>query len=109
MTHKEIKAVFDRVFNGMVNPMFCHPEAYFEHNGYLCEVSRSLTTIEAAGITEKNIRKNPLAPFTMMFVSDGGWLTVLTKDGERTHFGGYFKTDEELDELKSAIGMINKD
>lgn len=99
MDTKEIKAVFDRTFNGMPNPIFCHPLKYFEHNGYLCEVANSASSSEVARGVSKNLHKTPLAMFGMMFGSCGAWLTVLTMDGERTSLGGQFRTENELNEL----------
>ncbi len=99
MKAKEIKAVFDRTFNGMPNPIFCHPYSYFEHNGYLCEVANSSSNAEVASETLRELYKTPFAIFNMMFGDCGAWLTVLTKEGERTSFGGHFDTPEELEEL----------
>lgn len=98
-TEKEIKAVFDRTFNGLPNPIFCHPYSYFEHNGYLCEVANSASNAEMAIKTQRNLHKTPLAILNMMFGDCGAWLTVLTKEGEKTSLGGHFDTPEELDEL----------
>ena len=99
----EIKAVFDRTFNGMPNPIFCHPVEYFEHHGYLCEVAVSATGSEMAKKTEKELNKTPLAIFNMMLVADCGLLTVLTADGQRTMYGGPFRTEEEREELLSEF------
>lgn len=99
MNAKEIKAVFDRTFNGMPNPIFCHPYSYFEHNGYLCEVANSASDAEAAMMVQKSLSRTPLAIFNMMFGDCGAWLTVLTMDGERTDLGGHFDSEEELNKL----------
>lgn len=103
METKEIKAVFDRTFNGMPNPIFCHPLRYFEHNGYLCEVSNSASSCEMAKAVERDLHKTPLAIFNMMFGDCGAWLTVLTMDGERTNLGGHFDTEEELNQLLEKL------
>ena len=103
MKEEEIKAVFDRTFNGMPNPIFCHPVRYFEHNGYLCEVANSASSVEVAREVSMNLHKTPLAMFGMMFADCGKWLTVLTKDGERTMLGGHFETDEELKQILEGI------
>ena len=103
MSAKEIKAVFDRTFNGMPNPIFCHPYSYFEHNGYLCEVANSASSAEMAMAVQRNLYKTPLAIFNMMFGDCGAWLTVLTKEGERTDFGGHFDCEEELNELLNEL------
>jgi len=99
----EIKAVFDRTFNGMPNPIFRYPVMYFEHNGYLCELAKSATSHEMAEETRRDLHKSPLAMFGMMFGDCGAWLTVLTKDGERTRFGGHVESDEDLEALKEEI------
>lgn len=103
METKEIKAVFDRTFNGMPNPIFCHPLRYFEHNGYLCEVANSASSCEMAKAVERDLHKTPLAIFNMMFGDCGAWLTVLTMDGERTSLGGHFDNEKELNELLEEI------
>lgn len=103
METKEIKAVFDRTFNGMPNPIFCHPVRYFEHNGYLCEVANSASSCEMAKAVERDLHKTPLAIFNMMFGDCGAWLTVLTMDGERTNLGGHFDSEDELNELLEEI------
>ena len=103
MEAKEIKAVFDRTFNGLPNPIFCHPVRYFEHNGYLCEVANSASSSEVARQVSKNLHKTPLAMFEMMFGDCGAWLTVLTMDGEKTSLGGHFDTDEELNQLLEKL------
>jgi hypothetical protein len=103
MDPKEIKAVFDRTFNGMPNPVFCHPYAYFERNGYLCEAADSASGGEIAKIVERDLYKTPLAIFEMVMGDCGAWLTVLTKDGERTRFGGHFDTEDELKQLLEEI------
>ncbi len=103
METKEIKAVFDRTFNGMPNPIFCHPLRHFEHNGYLCEVANSASSCEMALAVQHDLHKTPLAMFNMMFGDCGAWLTVLTMDGERTRFGGHFDSEEELNELLEEV------
>ena len=103
MNTKEIKAVFDRTFNGMPNPIFKYPVSYFEHNGYLCEVANSASSEEMAREVRKDLHKTPLAIFEMAMGDCGAWLTVLTMDGKRTLFGGHFDTEEELNALKEAI------
>ena len=103
METREIKAVFDRTFNGMPNPIFCHPYGYFEHNGYLCEVANSASSAETAKVVERDLNKTPLAIFNMMFGDCGAWLTVLTKEGERTGLGGHFNNEEELTELLNEL------
>ena len=103
MEAKEIKAVFDRTFNGMPNPIFFHPVRYFEHNGYLCEVANSASSAEVAREVSKNLYKTPLAMFEMMFGDCGAWLTVLTMDGEKTSLGGHFDTEEELNQLLEKL------
>ena len=103
MEPNEIKAVFDRKYNGLPNPVFCHPVKYFEHNGYLCEIANSASSAEMAEEVRQNLHKTPLAMFGMMFGDCGAWLTVLTKNGEETSFGGHFDTEEELEELKAQI------
>lgn len=103
METKEIKAVFDRTFNGMPNPIFCHPVRYFEHNGYLCEVANSASSAEVAREVSNNLHKTPLAMFGMMFGDCGAWLTVLTMDGDKTSLGGHFDTEEELNQLLEKL------
>ena len=103
METKEIKAVFDRTFNWMPNPIFCHPYCYFEHNGYLCEIANSETGAEMARATQRDLHKTPLAIFHMMFGDCGAWLTVLTMNGERTRFGGHVENEKELNELLEEI------
>ena len=103
MNENEIKAVFDRTFNGMPNPIFQHPMCYFEHNGYLCEIAGSKSSAEMAREVRQDLQKTPLAIFEMAMGDCGKWLTVLTKDGKRTQFGGHFETEEELEELKEEI------
>lgn len=103
MTPKEIKAVFDRTFNGMPNPIFSSPYRYFEHNGYLCECASSPSGAQMARVVERDLNKTPLAMFGMMFADCGNMLTVLTKDGEKTSFGGHFDSEEELTKLLEAI------
>lgn len=103
MKTNEIKAVFDRTFNGMPNPIFCHPYSYFEHNGYLCEVANSASNAEMARETERQLSHTPLAIFNMMFGNCGAWLTVLTMDGQRTSLGGHFDSEDELNELLEEI------
>ena len=103
METKEIKAVFDRTFNGMPNPIFCHPLRYFEHNGYLCEVANSASSCEMAQAVNRDLHKTPLAIFNMMFGDCGAWLTVLTMDAEKTNLGGHFESDEELNKLLEAL------
>lgn len=99
MSTNEIKSVFDRTFNGMPNPVFCHPYKYFEHKGYLCELASSASGAEMAREVGRDLNKTPLAMFGMMFADCGSMLTVLTANGERTSLGGQFDTQEELDEL----------
>lgn len=103
MTSNEIKAVFDRTFNGMANPIFCHPYKYFEHAGHLCDLAASPSGYSMAGGVRRRLNKTPLAIFDMMSCDCGNMLTVLTMDGEKTDFGGHFDNDEELDWLLSAI------
>ena len=99
MKTREIKAVFDRTFNGLPNPIFCHPFKYFEHNGYLCELASSASSAEMARITDRELYKTPLAIFNMALADCGNMLTVLTKDGERTDFGGHYDSLDELNNL----------
>lgn len=103
MDSKEIKAVFDRTFNGLPNPMFCHPISYFEHNGYLCELASSASLAEMAYAVQRDLHKTPLAIFNMMFANQGLYLTVLTKDGERTKFDTHINSEEELQKYKESI------
>lgn len=103
METKEIKAVFDRTFNGLPNPIFCHPMKYFEHHGYLCEVANSQSSAEVARQVSKNLYKTPLEMFNMMFGDCGSWLTVLTMDGEKTSLGGHFDTEDELNQLLEKL------
>ena len=103
MNTKEIKAVFDRTFNGMPNPIFCNPYSYFEHNGYLCELASSESGLKMAKRVKSELYKTPLAIFDMALADCGNWLTVLTMDGERTQFGGHFDTEEEFNELMEEI------
>ena len=103
MTLNEIKAVFDRTFNGMPNPVFCYPTSYFEHNGYLCETASSASKSEITEQVKRDLYKTPLAIFEMALGDCGCWLTVLTKGGERTRFGGHFDTEEEFNELMEKI------
>ena len=95
----EIKAVFDRRFNGMPNPIFCYPVSYFEHNGYLCEVAAA----NKVGSLDWRKVKSPLDIFDGLLVDDGYWVTVLTKDGESTALSGHIDSIEELEQLKSKI------
>ena len=99
MDAKEIKAVFDRVFNGKPNPIFCYPVLYFEHNGYLCEVAeaRKPSSLKWSDV------KSPLDIFEGLLVDDGAWVTVLTKDGQRTMLGGHIETIAELEQFKQRI------
>lgn len=99
MRTKEIKSVFDRTFNGMPNPVFCHPYKYFEHKGYLCELASSESGAEMARKVARDLNKTSLAMFGMMFAGCGNMLTVLTINGERTSFGGLFDSEEELNDL----------
>ena len=99
METQQIKSVFDRTFNGMPNPVFCHPYKYFEHKGYLCELATSASGAEMAREAERGLNKTPLAMFGMMFADCGNMLTVLTANGEQTSFGGHFRTQDELNEL----------
>ena len=103
MNSKEIKAVFDRTFNGMPNPIFCHPYSYFERNGYLCEIANSASSFEMAKAVERDLYKTPLAIFNMMFGNCGAYLTALTMDGQRTSFGGHFDSENELNELLEEL------
>lgn len=106
MESKAIKAVFDRTFNGLPNPIFCHPVRYFEHHGYLCEVANSASNAEMAIEIERDFLRrtmSPLCVFKMMFGDCGAWLTVLTMDGQRTSFGGHFENENELNELLEEI------
>ena len=103
MKQEEIKAVFDRTFNGIPNPIFCKPLRYFEHNGYLCEVANSASNVEMALETGRQLSHTPLAIFNMMFGDCGAWLTVLTMDGQRTSLGGHFDSEDELNELLEEI------
>ena len=103
METKEIKAVFDRTFNGLPNPIFCHPYSYFEYNEYLCEIANSASNAEMAQKTERQLRNTPLAIFNMMFGNCGAWLTVLTMDGKKTSFGGHIDSEDELNELLEEI------
>lgn len=103
MSTNEIKSVFDRTFNGMPNPVFCHPYKYFEHKGYLCELASSASGAEMAREVGRDLNKTPLAMFGMMFSDCGNMLTVLTANGERTSFGGQFRTENELNELLNMI------
>ncbi len=103
METQQIKSVFDRTFNGMPNPVFCHPYKYFEHKGYLCELASSASGAEMAREVERDLNKTPLAMFGMMFADCGNMLTVLTANGEQTSFGGQFRTENELNELLNKI------
>lgn len=103
MEAKEIKAVFDRTFNGMPNPIFCCPIKYFEHNGYLCETATSLSGPTVAREVERELHKTPLAIGMMMFADCGSYLTVLTRDGEKTSLGGHFDSEEELNNLLAEL------
>ena len=105
MDSKEIKAVFDRTFNGMPNPIFCHPISYFEYNGYLCELASSASSLEMARTIDKDWGKQrmPLSIFKMMFAEQGLYLTVLTKNGELTEFNTHINSKEELEKYKASI------
>ena len=103
MDSKEIKAVFDRTFNGMSNPIFCHPYSYFERNGYLCEIANAASSAEMAYAVQRDLHKTPLAICNMMLGNCGAWLTVLTMDGQRTSFGGHFDSENELNELLEEL------
>ncbi len=106
MKPKEIKAVFDRTFNGLPNPVFCYPVGYFEHKGFLCEIATSPSGENMAQQVKKKLYRNPLAIFDMMFSDCGNWLTVLTPTGERTEYGGHFDTKAELETLLSELPDI---
>ena len=103
MKAKDIKATFDRKFNGLPNPVFCYPVEYFEHNGFLCEIATSPSGKEMAEQVKVKLPKTPLAIFDMLFSDCGHWLTVLAPNGDSTEYGGHFDTKEELEKLLSAI------
>lgn len=104
MNEIEIKKVFHKTFNGLPNPLYCHPQKYFKHRGHLCEIATSATSTEMEAVTLKKMRHmDPLAVLNMGFANCGSMLTVLTPEGDRTPYDGPF--DDE-DGLKALLGKI---
>lgn len=99
MTPKEIRKVFDETFNGLPNPIFSKPVEYFEHKGYLCELASSVCRTP----TWHRLYKTPLAVFDQIFSPAGLWVTVLTKDGERTELSGHIDCKEDLNKFLEAL------
>ena len=73
MKTKEIKAVFDRTFNGLPNPVFCHRIGYFEHKGFLCEIATSPSGENMAQQVKEKLYKNPLAIFDVNYPRMNSW------------------------------------
>jgi len=103
MQEEEIKAVFDRVFNGMPNPIFCHPVSYFECNGYLCEVAASASYCEIVRDIERELYRSPLDIFRLLFGHCGAYVTVITKDGEKTDLSGHIDSLNQVEQFKETL------
>lgn len=101
MTPKEIKAVFDRTFNGMPNPIFCYPMKYFEHNGCLCELASANKT---SSLDFRKV-KDAMDIFRYgLMVDDGFYVTVLSKEGDVLRDKcGHINSESELTTFLAAL------
>lgn len=79
MKQKRIKAIFDRVFNNMPNPIFCYPMFYFQHGDFVCEVARTKQMNEMRWNNREFELHNPLEILEALFVDDGMYVTVLER------------------------------
>ena len=88
MNAKEIKAVFDRVFNNMPNPVFSRPIKYFSRGKFLFEIAVTPSMSEMLWENSTHKRVSALHILECLFFYDEGcWVTVLEQmeDGTYTH------------------------
>ena len=86
MTQEEIKAIFDKVFNGHKNPVFTDVQGYFEKDNFLFEVAapRPYNNCRLAKIPYSCIE--PVMLFDILFTDaciKGYWVTILEKVGDK--------------------------
>jgi len=84
MKSKNIKKIFDRVFNNMPNPIFCCPLGYFQHKNFLCEVAATMGKHCLKWNNSDFQNKNPLLILEALFVDSGYWITVLERKNRNT-------------------------
>lgn len=89
MKTKQAKKIFDSIYGGP-NPIFCYPQFYFEHNGYLCEVASAVKpkAYMQDSRWQYKLSMQPWHIFDLLFCDDGYWITVLKKEGDE-----YVKTN----------------
>lgn len=82
MTKEEIKAIFDKVFNGLKNPVFTDAQDYFEKDNYLFEVAAPRHYIDSKLAKTHYNYVEPIMLFDILFtdvVIKGYWVTVLER------------------------------
>lgn len=86
MIEKEIKEIFDRVFNGNKNPVFTDAQDYFEKDNYLFEIAAPRHYIDSKLAKTPYNYIDPIMLFDILFTDaciKGYWVTVLEKVGDK--------------------------
>lgn len=111
MDAKEIKAVFDKIFNNMPNPIFSRPIQYFSRGKFLYEVAVTPSMFEMRWNNAPHQRLSPLYILEGLFVdSEGCWVTVLEQmdDGTYTHrtdLSHHLENKEDWKKLNEDLGV----
>lgn len=82
MTQEEIKAIFDKVFYGLKNPIFTCVQDYFEKDNFLFEVATPRHYIDSKLAKTSYRYFDPIMLFDILFTDaciKGYWITVLEK------------------------------
>lgn len=112
MTQEEIKAIFDKVFYGLKNPIFTCVQDYFEKDNYLFEVAAPRHYIDSKLAKTPYNYIEPIMLFDILFtdaVIKGYWVTVLEKVSDKyvhrtdlcKHIDTYDKND--IDNIINGI------
>lgn len=110
MDTKEIKAVFDKVFDNMPNPIFSRPIQYFSRGKFLYEVAVTPSMWEMYNNSHRPWM-SPLHILEGLFVdSEGCWVTVLEQmdDGTYTHrtdLCHHLENKEDWKKLNEDLGV----
>lgn len=107
MKAEKIRKIFNKVFNNMPNPIFCHPCFYFKHKDFLCEVARTKSIYEMKWTNYPYKPVNPLLILEGLFVDDGFYITVLEMKSQ-TEF--IHRTDlcEHIDNIGKISSFVNR-
>lgn len=112
MTQEEIKAIFDKVFYGLKNPIFTCVQDYFEKDNFLFEVATPRHYIDSKLAKTSYRYFDPIMLFDILFTDaciKGYWVTVLERIGDkyvhRTDLCKHIDTYDK-DNIESIINDI---